>query len=67
MDNVKYHISKYTSKELKKLQLEAIRNLCYRPDRNPAELIFSQLKRDFRARRLSNLMADESFDPKKLL
>ena len=56
MDNLGVHISDDTKKEMRRLKFRWVYNVAYSPEYNPIELVFSQLKANFKAARARKLV-----------
>ena len=48
MDNLKAHKSEESLSELKRLGFRYVFNVCYAPEYNPIELVFSKVKQRFK-------------------
>ena len=51
MDRLSTHFSGKSKDKMKELGIRWIYNVAYEPDYNPIELVFSQLKKNFKALR----------------
>jgi hypothetical protein len=62
MDNLIIHKTLRTMKAYQYLDILPLFNLAYTPDYNPIELVFSQVKKNFKSDRLQKLANDVAFD-----
>ena len=67
LDNVSYHKSATTKAVLRKLKLQAIYNISYRPERNPIEMYFGHLKSHIRKLRLQKLSDGAQYNSQQLV
>ena len=56
MDGAKFHTSKYTTEQLKLMDVRVIMNVSYHPQFNPIEGCFFVVKKHFRRKRLNELV-----------
>ena len=66
-DSLSVHKSKETKPWWEKLDIKRIFNVGYRPEFNPIERCFSQVKREFCKERLNALVNQEEFETVKVI
>lgn len=62
MDNLSIHKTDSTMAAYRYLNIQPLFNLAYSPEYNPIELVFSQVKHNFKQARLQKLANGEAFD-----
>ena len=62
MDNLRVHLKLEVTLKLNELGIDAIQNIPYQPDYNPAESCLSKIKNHYRREKLNKLVNDEDID-----
>ena len=65
MDNAKFHVSRYTKEALADLPVQVILNVAYSPQFNPIEGCFSIVKRNFKNKKLNELVNGRTINYQK--
>jgi len=65
MDNLAVHKAPEVTQTMKQWQMVPIMNVPYRFDFNPIELVFSQVKRVYKAAKINAFLNEKPFDYKQ--